>query len=303
MNKLPEDYATFFPQLRGALKRVALQRGEQSVTTLYRRDSTATDVKFPMYLVPLDQLHRLYGGKEPRYYRIEAHQELKRRGELVRWEDLPFDANIIFLSHEWVGWSHPDPHGIQLKTFLRVMERLRLGLISRVDMNYHHAMMFKTNHVVQAEEWEEILRTAYVWIDWASMPQPSACPPSVSQDKKNKIGTDLGNAVKSIPAYVEKADFVTIVAPGCLHADRRDSESKNRARICYRTYRNRGWCVLEMFASYLSRDKQHPALLITSREGMPEWVSPLEIQKLAVGTSDFTCCQRNHIFGGRVVRK
>jgi hypothetical protein len=83
---------------------------------------------------------------------------------------------------------------------------------------------------------------------------------------------DLGNAVKSIPAYVEKADFVAIVAPGCLHVDRRDPETKLRTKTCYRTYRSRGWCVLEMFASYLSRVKSHPSLLIRSDNEMPEWV-------------------------------
>ena len=67
------------------------------------------------------------------------------------------------------------------------------------------------------------------------------------------------------------------------------------------TYRGRGWCVLELFASYLSRDKTFPTLLITSKEGNPEWVSTLDTLSLAVGTSDFTCCQRNHIFGDKVV--
>ena len=150
------------------------------------------------------------------------------------------------------------------------------------------------------------------------MPQPSACPPSVPKDEKRKMGTDLGNAVKSIPAYVifshtqttylikpklenryvEKADFVVIVAPGCLHADRRDPDTKLRTKTCYRTYRNRGWCVLEMMCSMLSREKTHPALLITSAGGTPEWVSSLEALKLAVGMCDFTCCQRNHTFPG-----
>ena len=92
-----------------------------------------------------------------------------------------------------------------------------------------------------------------------------------------------------------------VVAPGCLHADRRDSETGHRVKTCYRTYRSRGWCVLEIFASQVSRRKTHPALLITSATTTPEWISPLEVQKLAVGTSDFTCCQRNHIFGDRVV--
>jgi len=326
LGKSPVDYTDAFPELRGALKRVIQQRSaKHTVNTLHRRNSTATNMKFPMYLVPLDQLHRLYGGKDPRHERIEAHQELKRRGELVRWEDLPIDAHIIFLSHEWVGWSHPDPHGIQLKTFLKVMKRLRSGEISQVEMNVVHTMIYKTNHIVYTKEWKEIMSSAYVWIDWASMPQPSACPPSTSDDEKEILGTNLGKAVKSIPAYViffsflsptstfnkkqqqqlnryvEKADFVAIVAPGCLHADRRDPKTKLRTKTCYRTYRKRGWCVLEIFASFLSRQKMYPALLITSAEGIPEWVSPSTSLRLSVCMSDFTCCQRNHIFGDRVV--
>eukprot|EP00938_MAST-03A_sp_MAST-3A-sp1_P002860 g2860.t1 len=286
LNKSPVDYCDAFPEMRGALKRVIQQQKEGKLVMLHRRNSTATNLKFPMYLVPLDQLQRLYGGTEPRYDRIEAHQELLRRGELVRWIDLPIDAHIIFMSHEWVGWNHPDPHGVQLKTFLRVMQRLRSGEISQIEMNVFHTLMYKTNYVVKAEKWQDILSRAYVsislnsltrtltllltsryvWIDWSSMPQPSACPPSTDKKVKEKLGTNLGKAVKSIPAYVEKSDFVVVVAPGCLHADRRDKDTNLRAKTCYRTYRKRGWCVLEIFSSFLSREKTHPILLITSSE-------------------------------------
>ena len=123
---------------------------------------TASDLKFPMYLVPLSQLQQMYGGKEARHQRVEACQDLMRRGELVNWTDLPFDARIIFVSHEWVGWSHPDPHGVQIRTFLRVMQRLRSGDIAKVEMNMFHTLMYGSNHVVRAEEWEEILESAYV---------------------------------------------------------------------------------------------------------------------------------------------
>ena len=34
----------------------------------------------------------------------------------------------------------------------------------------------------------------YVWIDWSSMPQPSACPPDTPKEEKEKMGTDLSNA-------------------------------------------------------------------------------------------------------------
>ncbi|MDC3321555.1 ankyrin repeat domain-containing protein [bacterium] len=244
----------------------------------------------------------------------------------MRWEDLPFDAHIIFVSHEWVGWSHPDPHGIQLTTFLQVMTRLLSGEIDRVSMSVFHRLLYKENITTTHEEWKEILETAYIWFDWSSMPQPSACISSMSKEKKEKMGFELGNAVKSIPAYVvnsihhkkhhrtntsqleqptnryvERADFVAVVVPGCLHADRRDSGTLVRSKTCYRTYRRRGWCVLEMFSSQLSRRKTHPTLLITSGLGVPNWISPLEAHKLAVGASDFTCCERNHIFGENVV--
>jgi len=42
----------------------------------------------------------------------------------------------------------------------------------------------------------------YVWIDWSSMPQPSVCAPSTDENVKKEYGTNLGKAVKSIPAYV-----------------------------------------------------------------------------------------------------
>ena len=301
LGKSSIDYCNAFPELRGALKRVIHRRKNKiKSVTLHRRDSTASDLKFPMYLIPLDQMQIMYGGKEARHHRIEAHQDLKQRGELVRWEDLPFDAHIIFVSHEWVGWSHPDPHGIQLKTFLKVMQCLCSGEIDRVEMNVFHTLLYKHNLVTTHEEWKEMLSNTFVWFDWASMPQPSASP-DLPKAKRDEMGADLGNAVKSIPAYVERSDFIAIVASGCLHADRRDPETKHRAKICFRTYRNRGWCVLEIFASYLSRDKTHPALLITSKSGMPEWISSMEAQKLAVGVCDFTCCQRNHTFGNRIV--
>eukprot|EP00938_MAST-03A_sp_MAST-3A-sp1_P002932 g2932.t1 len=63
LGKSPVDYCDAFPELRGALKRVIQQRKEGKPVMLHRRNSTATDSKFPMYLISLDQLQRLYGGR------------------------------------------------------------------------------------------------------------------------------------------------------------------------------------------------------------------------------------------------
>ena len=52
--------------------------------------------------------------------------------------------------------------------------------------------------------------------------------------------------------------------------------------------------MLELFASYLSRRRSFPVLLIRSAEEKPKWISAVEAQKLAVGTSNFSCCELNH---------
>ena len=51
---------------------------------------------------------------------------------------------------------------------------------------------------------------------------------------------------------------------------------------------------MEMFAAYLSRRKTHPMLLIRAADAIPEWLSSLEVVRLAVGESNFTCCEQNH---------
>jgi len=171
---------------------------------LHRRNSTATDAKFPMYLISLDQLQRLYGGTEPRYDRIEAHQELLRRGELVRWVDLPIDAHIIFFSHEWIGWNHPDPHGVQLKTFLRAMKRLRSGEISQVEMNVFHTLMYKTNHVVKAEKWQDILSRAYV-VDLLTLSYTFTYVASHEQVRLDRLVVDA-SAIRVSSEYRQKSE-------------------------------------------------------------------------------------------------
>ena len=68
-------------------------------------------------------------------------------------------------------------------------------------------------------------------------------------------------------------------------------------KLCYRTYRLRARCVFEMFSAFLTTkggEQVRPALLVRSGEGKPNWSSPLECLKLAVGRSEFECCTTNH---------
>ena len=74
-----------------------------------------------------------------------------------------------------------------------------------------------------------LLASRYVWIDWSSMPQPSACPPSTDKKVKETLGTNLGKAVKSIPAYVNHVSFHT---PFDSHESITREQIRRKIRLC-----------------------------------------------------------------------
>ena len=103
------------------------------------------------------------------------------------------------------------------------------------------------------------------------MPQPSA----ESSDSRDidKIRAEGSRAIRSIPAYVERCDFVMILAPSCYHTDR-------KVPTCYRTWRRRGWCLLELFASMMSRDQTNPTLLVRGADAMPTYIAQMDVRSI-----------------------
>jgi len=299
LGKSAVDMCTRFPELqRLLLKRIrkmevrggTLKRDNVSScmhAALGKRISTATPINHDMWLISLETMLRLY-GKFGHVTIMDVHQELKRRGFLTRWQDVPSDSEIIFVSHEWLSWAHPDPEGEQLKVLCRVLEKLRRGEID-TEMDPIHTILYKHKFKTKGKDWKAMLKRTYLWVDWFSMPQPGA-------EKEKEIGKEAmatlraegSRAIRSIPAYVERSDFIMILVPGCRHSDR-------KVPTCYRTWRRRGWCLLELYAAAMARDSSNPPLLVRSERGRPMWVSPLEILKLSIGMADFTCCQRNHV--------
>lgn len=86
-----------------------------------------------------------------------------------------------------------------------------------------------------------------------------------------------------------------ILVPVTVHLDRIDAYTGRREFLCYRTWRKRGLCVLELFCSFLSRRKTHPTLLVRSDVETPTWISSHECLRLSIGECDFTCCEMNHL--------
>ena len=96
--------------------------------TLQRRLSTATDVKYDMYLMNLGTMLNLFGSSSDRKKNFHlCHQDLLEQGRLTRFEDLPLESFVIFVSHQWNSFNHPDPSGHQTQVFSKVMRYLRDG--------------------------------------------------------------------------------------------------------------------------------------------------------------------------------
>ena len=156
-------------------------------------------------------------------------------------------------------------------------------------MDPFHTIMYKHRFKTTAKDWKAMLERTYFWVDWFSMPQPGAEKvEEIGKKKMDVLKAEGSKAIRSIPAYVERSDFILILVPSLYHSDR-------KVPTCYRTWRRRGWCLLELYAAAMARDSSNPPLLVRSERGTPMWMSPLEILKLSIGLADFTCCQRDHL--------
>jgi len=291
-----KEICSTFPELRGLMekrkRKRKLWRNNASRTIsriegFAKRISTATPIQHDMWLISLEMLLTLY-GRNARGVRLDVHQDLRSRGFLVNWRDVPSDTEIIFVSHEWLSWAHPDPKGKQLKVLCHVLERLRHGTLE-TEMHPLHSILYGRNFRTTAKQWKEMLARTYLWIDWISMPQPGAeKEEEIGKEKMASLRERGSRAIKSIPAYVERSDFLLILVPGCYHSDR-------KVPTCFRTWRRRGWCLLELYAAALARDSTNPPLLIQGSNATPYWMHPESNTMAMIGGADFTCCQRNHI--------
>ena len=135
--------------------------------TLQRRLSTATSIKYDMYLLKVTTAIKLFGASSDRTKNIQlCHQNLLKQKSLVRFEDLPMGSSTMFVSHEWLSRKHPDPLGVHVSTLLDVLRNLRNGKIKRVNMEAIHRLTYKHNFSTSAREWSELLENAYVVFEY-----------------------------------------------------------------------------------------------------------------------------------------
>ena len=203
-----------------------------------RRHEGAVDVElapllFPMYTLPAEVLLQMT--------EVETHEALKATGLLVE-----FDAsmgNAIFVSHQWVGNQHPDPESKQL----RVLQDALTHMLS----NLHHIPVdaFTEVHVPRTRPLPTAdLKAAplFIWYDYFSCPQLESCVSRSASDLQE--GSQLSQAIDSIPAYVARCRFFFALCPVI--------ESLSLEKVFTQfTWSERGWCRVERVLRELSKDQ------------------------------------------------
>ena len=100
--------------------KVAMTDTSRRTTLLRGLVSTAVEMKYPMWLVPVSAFVKLT--------KLEPHQVMRHRGELVRWE--PSMQTVFFLSHQWTSFEHPDHTMDQVRCFKRLLIRMMKGEVA-----------------------------------------------------------------------------------------------------------------------------------------------------------------------------
>ena len=277
-----------------------------------RITKAATEMAYPMWVV---SVKTVLSGE---FTRFVDHHELLRRGLLVQASPDMF-GRIIFVSHQWCSFDDPDPLGEQFAAMKEMLMRLSSGKIRRVKTTQFAQEYMAENTVVEASEWRELLPQMFIWMDWMSIPQPDleetrssvtgkwnslkndssfhGAPAAIAAEGTASTVTpktiaqlreDQANAITSIPAYVEQSTLMILLVPVVEHKD-------ISGAICgYDTWRNRGWCRLEMMAAHLSRNDIR-LLVVRGGKSRLRFSGTHEVLTLPTLEGDFACCERGHV--------
>ena len=206
---MTEERRPLLPSMASPPQILPANAGASSVLKLERQ--------FPMYVLPLDEVELLE--------RFVPHEDIIDK--LVEWKRGMGD--VLFVSHTWLGNSHPDPHGTKLKLVQRLVRRMQSKTSQSIEGHAIAVAWYGPKRVrVTAAA---MRRCRYLWIDFLSVPQ------------RNPAAQNL--AIQSIFSYVhDAAIFVVVAGPW-------KNEESGQWRDC-RQWMRRGWCRLEMLANALS---------------------------------------------------
>lgn len=244
----------------------------------------AKDFLFPMCIVTVKDVLEL---SVPLH-----HQELDAQGKLAHWEPGMF-ATLV--SHQWLGYRHPDPGGDQFRELQQTLRAMTKDLA--VESSIMTQLVFQKYEKL-TEETRRQLAEGYIWFDWFSIPQLAPTLQAQSQVQGSKssdhrtsdtegeqaeIKAQMIAAVKSIPAYVAACKLFLVNCPACRH--------HNTGAVCdLHSWQRRGWCRAELACRILST-REATSVIVAQGSSFVEYMNPTDWLFAMPGSGEFTCAE------------
>ena len=129
-------------------------RGSLGAVTLTKSSMKGT---YPLYAMAVPTLLSLD--------RWIPHQDLRDAGKVVEMTaDLLKEKDVIFISHQWIAFNHPDPGGEQLRALQSTINNLMSGKHT-VESNFSLNAVYQTLDRYTPEMWQKNLPEMYVWFE------------------------------------------------------------------------------------------------------------------------------------------
>ena len=277
----------------------------------------STNEEYPLYCLPVTTFLSLD--------KWVPHQELLAQNKLVEIKRGDTESEVIFCSHQWSSWEHPDPKGEWLSTLQTVIRKLMKGKTS-VASNGMLDAVYQYHMQTTGAEWARKLPGMYLWIDYISIPQPGALVSEASDELIQDL--DANGDGKVTPSELANADASKTKRRSSDHRQLAGQESvdarlgqlveqlkaavdsipsyiercsmmwivvppvKHQSldeQICdFASWRKRGWCRMEFAACKLACGDDMPLMVIKSAIDAPEYFNPCDIFKLCPSRGDFS---------------
>eukprot|EP00434_Breviolum_minutum_P018830 symbB.v1.2.016609.t1/scaffold1266.1/size127780/4 len=147
---------------------------------------------------------------------IAKHEELFANGKLSRRKS---DDYCIFVSHQWISSSHPDPTGQQLGVLQKCLRKLCDGSIDVVN---DPSSQFLGDYKRMTKTQRARVRDGYIWLDWISIPQD--CTTGLENDMSVSSDDEEDNSNEPPNTASPRSSFLSI--PGVTPNRRSPSKSE-----------------------------------------------------------------------------
>lgn len=181
---------------------------------------------------------------------------------------------VVFISHTWLGYCHPDPKLEQLHALQRILGRIINGRHD-IPCTWLDRMLLG-NRRIEAKACKEQFTGAALWMDYWCIPQ-AVDDPMISQLQQI--------AIRSIPAYVARANYFMVLAPPCTHTDQGQVWG-------HQEWLMRAWCRLEMMCHVFS--KVDGQIIVAESESRVYLAVNHQWLHNAPGQGELTCCNLGH---------